>query len=460
MRASSAAARVGYESSAPSIPAGTIRPPLWLILSTAALAVLILVLAVAETSLKAAYLVDDKGEFISLFGLAFILVAGLYLASRGRLYGSLPLVLPWLLYPIVTQGDQIIDHLSIDAMRAICHILLAAIFAAPVAVIVMAARYAAPSSLSFVPGLRLLAEGRARLGSAVLAATLLVAEIWLANQYLGTLMIAVLIAMAIGTLVYGCLPEPGPTAVAKRQRRAERVAFLVLIAGVGVSFGTFVGYKNAPGAYQGSPSFFMDPASKDANYSFEKLFVPSGPITVPISAQDAAEALAPAAKAAHRLFDAYHLLNRNYTYDYHNELFLRSTPLVPNYRATGLDIVAEARQIFGDAQARLTAARTSLAADDPLAALLEEVERYLAFHFNRAPVLEEMSAGFEQTKAGLQHAAHLYEGETKYLGSGLAELLDKHKRVLAAPELSGVTGEFARASRAIHAAYAARIVGF
>ena len=32
---------------------------------------------------------------------------------------SLPLVLPWLLFPVITQGDQIIDNLSINWMRII-----------------------------------------------------------------------------------------------------------------------------------------------------------------------------------------------------------------------------------------------------------------------------------------------------------------------------------------------------
>ena len=48
---------------------------------------------------------------------------------------------PWLLYPVITQGDQIIDNLSITWMRIIVHVLLAAIFAMPVAVIVYAARW-------------------------------------------------------------------------------------------------------------------------------------------------------------------------------------------------------------------------------------------------------------------------------------------------------------------------------
>jgi hypothetical protein len=84
---------------------------MWLIAATGMLALTILALAVAETNLRAHYLID-QGEYISMFGLAFILVAGLYLYSRARLFASLWLIFPWLLYPVVTQGDQIIDHLD------------------------------------------------------------------------------------------------------------------------------------------------------------------------------------------------------------------------------------------------------------------------------------------------------------------------------------------------------------
>jgi len=188
------------------------RPPAWLIVATGALALIILALAVAETNLKAHYLID-QGEYISILGLIFIAGASLYLYRERRLLVSLPLVFPWVLYPVITQGDEIIDNLSINPMRIICHVLLAAIFATPVAVIVVAARYAlapkegrerAPAAwTSFVPGFRQIAEGRMREGSALFAAALLVAETWLADQYLGTLMIVTIIIMTIAVLVYG-----------------------------------------------------------------------------------------------------------------------------------------------------------------------------------------------------------------------------------------------------------------
>ena len=72
-----------------------------------------------------------------------------------------------------------------------------------------------------------------------------------------------------------------------------------------------------------------------------------------------------------------------------------------------------------------------------------------------------MSAEFERTEAGLQHATHLFEGEGKVLGVRLADLLAKHQRVLSAPERGrpdrGVPDSI---SRAVHDLYANRIVGF
>src|SRR5947208_5622052 len=84
------------------------RPPGWLVLSTGALAMSCLVLAIAETNLWAHYLID-RGQWLGLAGIAFILLAGVALFRGRRLFVSLPLVFPWLLYPVITQGDQIID---------------------------------------------------------------------------------------------------------------------------------------------------------------------------------------------------------------------------------------------------------------------------------------------------------------------------------------------------------------
>ncbi len=457
-----------------AVPATRRRAPAWLVTATAAMATLILVLAVVETSITAAWLVDTRGEFISLFGVAFILAAGLVVWRQGRLYPSLPLVLPWLLYPIVTQGDQIIDNLSIDAMRAVCNVLLIAIFAAPVAVVVIAARSAfdapggasggaarqVPQSLAWVPGLPQLASGQRRQGAALLTAVLLVLEIPLAVLFLGALMVYSLAAILVGVLVWAGRPEPDSRDVVREQARSERFALGVLVAGVVISAGTYVIYANAPGAYQGSPSFFMDPSQKDKNYPMDRVAVPAGdpgPLSSPDTVRDA---LTASARSFERQFAGYDLLARNYTWDFHNELFLRHTPLVANYRQAGLALVGEAVVLHADASMRVAAARALLAEGDPLAALLDDLAGYAAFNVNRSPTLDHMSLSFQRTKAGLQHAAHLYEGEAKYLGDGLAAIVRKHQRTVDAPALSGVMREFVLASRAIHEAYADRIVGY
>ncbi len=444
--------------------------PGWLIASTALLAATILVLAVVETNLTAAYLIDDEGEFLSLGGLLFIACAGGYLAWKGRLRPALPLVYPWLLYPIVTQGDQIIDHLSINPMRAICHVLLAAIFATPVAVVVLAVRGAvAPragrpsrtrSWMRAVPGLVMMADGRAREGAALLAATLLVMEVWLADQFLGSLMIATLIVMAVGVLIYAAAPEAPASDAPVTARGSERFALAVLVVGVLASFGTYYGYKYQEGAYQGSPSFFMDPSKKALNYQMDAVAVPARPVRMPADPRLVAAALEQNAGVIERLLAGYHLLARNYTYDFHNELFVRRTPLVPDYRAVGLSIVEDARRMRVEADASTEAARAGLAGDDPLRALLDEMQAYVAFNFDRAPLLEDLSAGFEATKAGLQHAAHLYEGEEKYLGVALNGILAKHARVVDSPELAPVMATFVATSRRVYELNADRVVGF
>jgi hypothetical protein len=102
----------------------------------------------------------------------------------------------------------------------------------------------------------------------------------------------------------------------------------------------------------------------------------------------------------------------------------------------------------------------TLDASNPLKAFLEDVRAYVAYNFDRAATLERMSAEFEQTKAGLQHATHIYEGEGKYLGVQLGTLLEKHRAVLTSKEAGPTVAEFVIRARAIEAKYANRIVGF
>jgi hypothetical protein len=456
------------QASTASVGATRQRPPAWLMIATGVLALTILVLAVAETNLRAHYLID-QGEFISVIGLVFIVGAGFVLFARRQLFVSLPLVFPWLLYPVVTQGDQIIDNLSINPMRIVVHVLLAAIFLTPVAVIVLGAKRLlepkdgrerrVPAWTALFPGLRAIADGRTRQGAMLLASSLMVIEMWLADQYLGTLMIVTLILMIVPALLIASFPENAGGA-AKRRPPSEAIALVALLVGAAVSGGAYFGYKNRPGAYQGSPSFFMDPKEQNSNYRLDRIAVPSRAPELPAAPDAARQALTAYGHTLERMLAGYHILDRNYTYDFHNELFLRNTPLVPNYRQTGLQLVEEARQLRADADAKAAAARAGLRDDDPLAALLDDVRAYVAFNFDRAPNLERLSARFEKTPAGLQHAAHLYEGESKFLGTRLAEIVDKHHVVVESPALASVIGEFASTTRALHEAYAHHVVGF
>jgi hypothetical protein len=448
--------------------AQTARPPMWLIAATGILAVIILALAVAETNLRAHYLIDG-GEYLSMFGLAFILAAGIFLFTRERLFASLWLVFPWLLYPIITQGDQLIDNLSINPMRAICHVLLAAIFATPVAVIVLAARYVlAPGRgraaipavwTAFFPGLRPLSEGRLREGTVALAVALLAGEMWLADQYLGTLMIVTLIILILGVLLYGSLASDQPDVRAARGRN-EKVALAVLLVGVGLSAAGFFGYKNRTGAYQGSPAAFMDPSQPGSGYPLDRVHVPAGAPRMPPAPEPVRSSLVAYAHALEQIMAGYHIVDRNYTYDFHNYLFMRHTPLLPNYRVVALQKVEEARHLREGADAQAASARPTLADEDPLSALLDDVRGYAKFIFDRAPTLERMSGEFERTPAGLQHAAHLYEGENKFLGARLEEILRKHHAVVESPAVEPVTREFLTISRSIRDAYAHHVVGF
>jgi hypothetical protein len=204
----------------------------------------------------------------------------------------------------------------------------------------------------------------------------------------------------------------------------------------------------------------MDPAQRDAGFRLDRVAVPSGEPAAPADPDAVRAALTGYARAFERLLAGYYILDRNYNYDFHNHLFLRSTPLLPDYRRAGLREAEAAVALRADADAAAERVGPALDPSDPLAALLEDVRAYAAFTFDRVPVLERMSAGFEQTRAGLQHATHLYEGEGKVLGVRLDELLTKHERVLASPATQGITAEFAEISRRVHERYANRIVGF
>ena len=447
------------------------RPPGWMIAITAVLALAVLAMAVAETSLWLHYLID-AGEPISLAGLVFVTAAGAYLYKRGQLRASLPLMAPWLLFPVITQGDQLIDNLSINWMRAVVHVLLGLIFGIPVAVIVAGVRAVLMSErfgprlrharlLAIVPGASMIAAGQAREGGALLAAMLLALLTCVAVQFLGALMVVTLVIMIWGVLVQGFrVRSVAGARVLGEGPRSERLAAALLVGGVLVSLGLYVGYKNRPGAYQGSPSYYMDPSQQNSGFRLDQTVVPSGAVTLPRNPVALEETLTTYARAFERLVAGYYVLDRNYNYDFHNRLFLRATPLVADYRRVGLDRVLESMALRASADAHAIEVRGSLHAGDPLTALVDDVRSYAAFTFDRAPVLERMSADFQRTEAGLQHATHLYEGEGKVVGVVLAELLAKHRRVLADPLAAAVTTDFEAISRSVHDLYANRIVGF
>jgi hypothetical protein len=204
----------------------------------------------------------------------------------------------------------------------------------------------------------------------------------------------------------------------------------------------------------------MDPAQKDAGFRLDAVPVPTGAVAVPADPEALRQAFTGYGRAFDRLLDGYYILDRNYNYDFHNRLFLRSTPLLADYRAVGLAKVREAEGLRAEADAAAATARQALDPGSPLAALLDDVRAYAAFTFDRTPVLERMTAEFVKTEAGLQHATHLYEGEGKVLGVRLAEILDKHRTALSAPAAAPLTAEFLADSRSVYDAYANRIVGF
>jgi len=188
--------------------------------------------------------------------------------------------------------------------------------------------------------------------------------------------------------------------------------------------------------------------------------VPTNPPSAPSDPDAVRAALTGYAGALQHLLDGIYILDRNYNYDFHNELFLRSTPLLADYRTAGLQQISEGEAIRIRARSAAARIRPALASGDPLAALLDDMDAYTSFSFERAALLEKMTAEFERTKAGLQHATHIYEGEGKVLGVRLAEILAKHDAVLSSPVVAPLATHFVAISRAVHDKYANRIVGF
>jgi hypothetical protein len=460
------------ETAGPRPAAGV---PRWLYFVTIALALLILFMAVAETTLWTHWFID-QGEYLSLVGLAFILVVGLRLHRRRQLLASLPLTLPWLVYPMLTQADQIIDNLSINQMRAVCQSILVVLFGIPIAVLLLSARQLlSPSDTRFakprwwtglVPGFRLIEQGRVLEGAYLFALSVLIVEIWIAFELLGRLMVWTLTVASLALLLIAGLHLAGSLrgSLASARIHSHRMALSVFLAGVGVAFGLYLGFKNRPGAYQGSPHYYHDASAADAAFALDRVPAPtqqpSSPSLGAHTLQSACDVLGSYARALEELLDAYYILDRNYNYAFHNALFLRNTPILSGFREKALAQIQQVRLETGAVDARTEILLIDLTEHDALRNLVLEVREYVSFNLRRASILEEMSGRFEATEAGLQHATHLYEGEGKVLGEVLMAIVEKHRTAIEEPAVASRCEGFVSTCQTIHGAYANRIVGF
>ena len=416
-----------------------VGPPRWFVVATVVLTTLMLYMAVAETTAWSHYFID-QGEYIALIGLGVVALTGGYLYFRQRLKPSLPLFLPWFLYPVITQGDQLIDNMTINQMRVAVHLILALMFAAPVAVLVLGARQlltpgAEPRPprwwTGLFPGLRLIERGKTSEGVLLLTLALLLIELWVAQLYLGTLMVVTLATMGICVLFIGSFALTRPSD--KRPRfvgiGGERLALGALVTGLVLSFGLYLVYKNLPTSQQGTVAHSQ--SVEEGVYGLDHLLVPVDNPQVPgaEAADHVRQVLADYSRAIDGLFRAYYILDRNYNYWFHNELFMRNTPVLPEFRRLALERIAEMRKLATATTAHLEEIEPLLPADGGVAAFLHEIHNFVEHNFERSAKLARMSAEFEMTRAGLQHATHLYEGEAKRLGLGLMEVLAKHRAV-------------------------------
>ena len=374
---------------------------------------------------------------------------------------------------MITQGDQLIDNMAINQMRVVVHLILAVIFVAPVAVLVLSLRHIlTPGPNDSVrprfwtvafPGLRSLEQGRDREGVLLMTMTFLLIELWVAHMFLGSLMVGTLALMGVGVLFYGSftLGFPGVGGSRFAGVVGEKAALVVLVAGVALSFSSYVFYKNRP-TTQVVGSLAHEHSTEGTGYALDQNLAAVARPNQP-SAEAAGhvrEVFDDYSRALNGLFDAYYLLDRNYNYRFHNELFLRNTPIMYEFRSRALAQIAEMKELGWATTAKLEGIDSLLPADRGLAAFLHEIHHFVEHNFERAEELEVMSAEFEKTKAGLQHATHLYEGEAKIFGIGLMEVLGKHRGVMESEELAQLATSFVVASNEIFDAYANRIVGF
>src|SRR5258705_1596615 len=132
----------------------------------------------------------------------------------------------------------------------------------------------------------------------------------------------------------------------------------------------------------------MDPLEAGSGYPLDRVPIPGRPPAMPAAPEPVQSALIAYARSLEEIMAGYHIVDRNYTYEFHNYLFMRHTPLLANYRTVALRMVADARRLRDAADVQATPARAALADDDPLAALLDDVRGYTAFIFDRAPTLD------------------------------------------------------------------------
>src|SRR5262249_51516381 len=148
---------------------------------------------------------------------------------------------------------------------------------------------------------------------------------------------------------------------------------------------------------QGSPSFYYDPAQKAARYNLEEIPAPSSQSPLP-NATALAEIhpiLDRYAEGLKMIFHGYYILDRNYNYSFHNALFLRSTPILPDFRAKGLEEIRKGRENALQADEELQRIRSTVASG-PVAAFLDEIHHYVDYTLGRAQLLEEKTAEFQK----------------------------------------------------------------
>src|SRR5947209_9999199 len=132
-------------------------------------------------------------------------------------------------------------------------------------------------------------------------------------------MVLTLVLMILAALAYArSAPRPNQANRTQSGGRREYYALLLLLSGVALSGGVYFGFHHRAGAYQGSPSAFMDPSQKHAFYPIDRVPIPAKPPASPADPKAGQQALTSYARTLGLLLQGYHILDRNYTFDFHN----------------------------------------------------------------------------------------------------------------------------------------------